>query len=995
MSGLVVVPIHHVERDKSALAYILNNCNIKCIFCEEESADLFRDLRATLCPQLEHIVIYTPDATAPGQTTSVIRDWTGLTRFLDLEAAGNVSEAVIYPLSPDDVASIIHTSGSTGKPKGAPFTDKLCREGLFTGYCANDPYVSVCFEPLAHISEREYMHAIFSSGGRVGLIDISDNLIDDIGAIGPCSMSTTPRFWNVLHSKYQQALFVEQTISKKDPAVIKKEVLTKFSKLLGNRLRSIGCGGAAPSRELVQFLEDCFGEVAVSDGYGSTEAGSIAAKGGYLVNNVQIKIVDVPELGYTANDLPYPRGELYVKTKTLIPGYYNNPEATATAFVDGWFCTGDIVERLEERRIKIIDRKKNFFKLSQGEFVAAEKLENRYLQSPYVDQIFITCGDITKFEQNSVFAIVVPHMHLVQKWAFENGILTKDGAELCQNPKIIAMIVESLQKVGKAESLAPYEIPVNIILEPEIFTVENGKMTSSNKLARPILERFYKDAVNKKLEELSKKNEVSLWKILSDIFGDKLAGGNFEEISAKTKSLSDIGGDSLSAVRLSSVLSNTLNLDIPPHILLDKSTTIETIANLITSQKESANPSPSSSSSSPASLLSLPLNETLLKQIKNDLELISSLNPTPGISSHNRNTILVTGATGFVGAHLVQYILLNTPFAVTCLVRPKISKSGQPEAAQDRLTHALQDFQIWESLGDNTNRVKAVSGDLAREPNFGLADAEYSDLINTVDVVFHSGAVVNHALPYSAMRQENVIGTKQIIEFCWKSHKKPRLNFVSTISAIPGIPESSPKQAILEHVTSEMGGYEQSKWVAEKLVQQAVDKKLVSGGILRLGMVGWNSISGIGNPNDWLFYLFSGILQFEKFPDSDVEFEMLPVNVTCKILSQLGLDFPPDSNFDICGNKLISFQSLAKNLPNVEKVPFQTWIADLFAQIEKSPPQKRKLLEGLLLFSGGLPDERRFKREIEKRSEFVVSHFEEAAKVYSGEEIERYFKKLL
>jgi hypothetical protein len=112
-----------------------------------------------------------------------------------------------------------------------------------------------------------------------------------------------------------------------------------------------------------------------------------------------------------------------------------------------------------------------------------------------------------------------------------------------------------------------------------MFTVENGKMTSSNKysikremkegrervfnsqyrLARPILERFYKEAINKKLAELARKNENTLWKILSDIFGDTLVAGNLE---AKTKSLSEIGGDSLSAVRLSSVLSNTLNLGI-------------------------------------------------------------------------------------------------------------------------------------------------------------------------------------------------------------------------------------------------------------------------------------------------------------------------------------------------------------------------------------------------------------------------------------------------
>ena len=123
-----------------------------------------------------------------------------------------------------------------------------------------------------------------------------------------------------------------------------------------------------------------------------------------------------------------------------------------------------------------------------------------------------------------------------------------------------------------------------------------------------------------------------------------------------------------------------------------------------------------------------------------------------------------------------------------------------------RLTQALKDFQIWETLGDKVEKLKAVTGDLAAEPKFQIENAEYTNLLSTIgmfhpstlsfffsflvsfrplkslslsfaiffsplltklfsDVVFHSGAVVNHALPYSAMRQENVIGTKQVITF--------------------------------------------------------------------------------------------------------------------------------------------------------------------------------------------------------------------------------------
>lgn len=215
--GFVVVPIHHVERDPDSLSYILNNCHIKTVFCEEESAELFLKLKSTACPNLQHIVVY------PSTETSTIQKWTGLTRYGDVETSGKTQKFNFYPLNPTDIVSIIHTSGSTGKPKGAPFTDKSARDNLIGSTTHYDPHVSICFEPLAHVSEREFLHEVLTSGGRSAIINISNNLFEDIAHIGPCSLSSTPRFWNVLHSKYQQTLVLEQSLSSsKSPDVLKK-----------------------------------------------------------------------------------------------------------------------------------------------------------------------------------------------------------------------------------------------------------------------------------------------------------------------------------------------------------------------------------------------------------------------------------------------------------------------------------------------------------------------------------------------------------------------------------------------------------------------------------------------------------------------------------------------------------------------------------------------------------------------------------------------------
>ena len=113
-----------------------------------------------------------------------------------------------------------------------------------------------------------------------------------------------------------------------------------------------------------------------------------------------------------------------MRSASSVAGYFNNTEDTQRNFDDkGFFRTGDIVEQLGPRNIRIIDRKKNIFKLSQGEFVSPEPLETVYLDSPYVEQILITCGDTTLgILQTSVVAVVVPNQVLLIKWASENGV---------------------------------------------------------------------------------------------------------------------------------------------------------------------------------------------------------------------------------------------------------------------------------------------------------------------------------------------------------------------------------------------------------------------------------------------------------------------------------------------------------------------------------------------------------------------------------------------
>ena len=148
----------------------------------------------------------------------------------------------------------------------------------------------------------------------------------------------------------------------------------------------MGTGSAPIDKAVIDFLKICFC-CPIVEGYGLTEsaAGSsmcdvddtITGHVGGPVEAVKFRLKDLPEMNYLHTDKPYPRGELCMMGPSIFTGYYKRPDKTAEAFdEEGWFLTGDVVQVYPNGSIKIIDRSKNIFKLSQGEYIAPEKIEN-------------------------------------------------------------------------------------------------------------------------------------------------------------------------------------------------------------------------------------------------------------------------------------------------------------------------------------------------------------------------------------------------------------------------------------------------------------------------------------------------------------------------------------------------------------------------------------------------------------------------------------------
>jgi long-chain acyl-CoA synthetase len=204
-------------------------------------------------------------------------------------------------------------------------------------------------------------------------------------------------------------------------------VFKKIKALLGGNVRFMISGSAPIESDVLELLKICFC-CPFLEGYGLTETSggsSISLPNDPVVGHVggplpcvKWRLMDVPEMNYFSTDKPYPRGELQMKGATVFSGYYKRPDKTSEAFdKDGWFKTGDVVMVYPNGSTKIIDRSKNIFKLSQGEYIAPEKVENVFGLSPLIAQSLLY-GDSLR---SCCVAIIVPQIEKLKKWGQENG----------------------------------------------------------------------------------------------------------------------------------------------------------------------------------------------------------------------------------------------------------------------------------------------------------------------------------------------------------------------------------------------------------------------------------------------------------------------------------------------------------------------------------------------------------------------------------------------
>jgi len=270
--------------------------------------------------------------------------------------------------------------------------------------------------------------------------------------------------------------------------------------------------GSAPiDAAVLDFLKVCFC-CPMLEGYGLTETSGgssvthprdpVTGHVGGPLPCIKWRLMDVPEMSYLSSDKPYPRGELQMYGPAVFSGYFKRADKTSEAFdAEGWFKTGDVAMAYPNGSVKIIDRSKNIFKLSQGEYIAPEKLENMFALSPWVAQS-IVYGDSLR---SCAVAIVCPNMDAVQKWAASNGKADMKEEDLLNDALLKKTVLDALVQVCTENKCTSLEKPKDLHLTAEAFTVENNLLTPTYKLKRNIARDFFKPQIDAMYAELIKK----------------------------------------------------------------------------------------------------------------------------------------------------------------------------------------------------------------------------------------------------------------------------------------------------------------------------------------------------------------------------------------------------------------------------------------------------------------------------------------------------------
>jgi long-chain acyl-CoA synthetase len=503
--GGVLAPIYPTI-NVNELQFILNDCQAKVIFVNDE--DLYLKVKSIKdqVPSLKHIFTFehVPNAV-------YWKDCLSTATEEKLTAIKNITSKI----APSDLATIIYTSGTTGTPKGV----MLSHNNIISNVCDSNCVFheigvggkrALSFLPLNHIFERMVSYIYIYNSVSVYYAESMETIGENLKEVKPLVFTTVPRLLEKVYEKIMAKAATLTGVKKKlfnwalnlglkydinknmglgyniQLALANKLVFSKWREALGANVEAIVTGSAACQVKLLRVFTAA--KVPILEGYGLTETSPVISVNrmdpknrmfgtvGTLIDNVEVKIAE--------------DGEILCKGPNVMMGYYKRPDLTAEVIKDGWFHTGDIGVMIDKKFLKITDRKKEIFKTSGGKYVAPQPIENKMKESKYIEQMMVI-GAGEKFTA----ALIVPAFNPLKEWCEQHGISFNGNESLIKNEKILDLIKDTVERYNQhfnqVEQIKKFE------LLPREWSVEGGELTPTLKLKRKVILEKYKDAVER------------------------------------------------------------------------------------------------------------------------------------------------------------------------------------------------------------------------------------------------------------------------------------------------------------------------------------------------------------------------------------------------------------------------------------------------------------------------------------------------------------------
>lgn len=407
------------------------------------------------------------------------------------------------------------------------------------------------------------------------------------------------------------------------------------------------------------------------------------------------------------------------------------------------------------------------------------------------------------------------------------------------------LISASLQQLAKAAGLQSYEIPRDFLIETTPWTLENGLLTGIRKLARPQLKKHYGERLEQLYAELAngQAEELRALRALPHTDADqpvletlRRAAGALLGVAAgdlrPDAHFTDLGGDSLSGLSFANLLHEIFAVDVPVGVIVSPANDLQTLAGYIEGQRRDSPSRPTFASVHGRDAVEVHAGDLTLDKFLDPATLAAA--PALPAPSGQPRTVLLTGATGFLGRYLALEWLQRMDLVdgkVICLVRAKTDEEARGRLDQ---VFGVGDGKDDPALGAHYQRLAAdhlevLAGD-KDEADLGLDQQTWQRLADTVDVIVDPAALVNHVLPYSQLFGPNAAGTAELIRLALTSKLKP-YTYTSTIAVGSGIePSLFTEDADIRAISgtrtvdqSYANGYGNSKWAGEVLLREAHD----------------------------------------------------------------------------------------------------------------------------------------------------------------------------